>query len=98
MPREIRYEEIPEVQRRGLGQPIRLKAVARKAADRSVVVDQIFESLCVTSHNGMNAKTRTIGWLALPVGDYIAEVTNLQVQSGLTGVTTTVSIYGGQGK
>ncbi|HYD61685.1 MAG TPA: DUF5625 family protein [Noviherbaspirillum sp.] len=95
---KARYEEIPEIQRSGLGRPIPLKVVVRKTADRSVVVEQTFESLCITSHNGTNAKTRTIGWLTLPIGDYIAEITNLQAQPGFSGVVTTVSLYGGQGK
>jgi len=94
----IRYDEIPEIKRHGLGLPIPFKVIVRKAADRSIVIDQTFESLCETSSNGTNAKTRTIGWLALPTGNYIVEVTNLQVQPNLTDVNTTISLYGGHGK
>jgi hypothetical protein len=36
--------------------------------------------------------------LPLPIGDYIAEVTNLQAQPGLTTVTTVLSLYGDHGK
>lgn len=95
---KIPYQEIPEINRKGLGLPIPFKVIVRKASDHSVVLDQSFESLCITSHNGTNAKTRTIGWLTLPIGNYIAEVTNLQGQSALAGVRTTISLYGGQGK
>ena len=95
---EIHYEKIPEVQRKGLGRPIPFRVVIRKAVDRSVVLDRTFVSLCVTSHNGKNAKTRTIGWLPLAVGDYVAEITNLEGQSSLHGVKTEISLYGGQGK
>lgn len=93
----VRYDEIPEVKRKGLGRPIPFKVVVLKAADRSIVVNQTFESKCISSHNGTK-KTRTIGWLALPIGDYVAEVTNLQAQSDLTSVTTTISLDGGSGK
>lgn len=95
---DIRYEEIPEIQRKGLGRPILFRVVLRKAADRSVVLDRTFVSLCTTSHDGKNSKTRTIGWFPLEIGDYVAEVSNLEAQSGLPGVKTTISLYGGQGK
>lgn len=94
----IRYEEIPEVQRKGLGRPIPFRVVIRKSVDRSVVLERTFVSLCETSSNGKNSKTRTIGWLPLAVGDYVAEVTNLEGQSDLSGVKTAISLYGGQGK
>ena len=93
----VRYDEMPEVQKKGIGRPIPFKVVVLKAADRSIVINQTFESKCITSHNGTE-KIRTIGWLRLPVGDYVAEVTNLQAQSDLSNVTTTISLDGGSGK
>lgn len=95
---DIRYDAIPEAQRKGLGQPIPFRVVIRKAADSSIVLDRTFVSLCVTSHNGKDAKTRTIGWLPLTTGKYVAEVTNLEGQTSLPGVKTAISLYGGQGK
>lgn len=95
---DIRYEDIPEAQRKGLGQPIPFRVVIRKAADRSVVLDRIFVSLCETSHNGKSAKTRTIGLLPLLVGDYVAEITNINGQPSLSGIKTAISLYGGYGK
>lgn len=95
---DIRYEEIPEAQRKGLGQPIPFRVVIRKAENRAVVFDKTFVSLCRTSHDLKNSKTRTIGLVPLTVGDYVAEVTNLEAQSILPGVKTTISLYGGQGK
>ncbi|XZG71565.1 DUF5625 family protein [Chitinibacteraceae bacterium HSL-7] len=94
---DVQYSAIPEQQRKGLGQPIPFRVVIRKAADHAIVLDRTFVSLCVTSH-GQNAKTRTIGWLPLATGHYVAEVTNLEGQSGLPGVKTALSLYGGQGK
>ena len=95
---DVRYDAIPEGQRKGLGQPIPFRVVIRKTADHSTVIDRTFVSLCVTSHDGENAKTRTIGWLPLATGNYVAEVTNIEGQSGLLGVKTAISLYGGQGK
>lgn len=95
---DIRYDEIPEAQRSGLGQPITFKVVIRKAADRAVVLNRTFVSLCLTSHDGKNSKSRTIGLVSLAVGEYVAEITNLEGQSGLPGVKTAISLYGGQGK
>lgn len=94
---EVRFEDIPEIRRAGLGQPIPFKVVVRSASNRQVVVDRTYNSLCITSHNG-NEKTRTIGWLELPRGDYTVDVTNLQAQTGLDGVMTQISLYAGQGK
>lgn len=91
-------DTIPESRRTGLGRPIPFKVVIRKASDRSLIIDDTFETLCMMSHDGNGAKTRAIGWLALPVGSYIAEVTNLRAQAGLGGVRTSLALYSGQGK
>lgn len=90
----IRYEDIPEIERSVLGVSIPFKVVVRSTTDRAVLVDQTFQSLCVTGHNGEKEKYRDIAWLRLPSGYYIAEITNLQEQSGLTGVKTTISFHG----
>jgi hypothetical protein len=95
---ETRYEDIPEIQRKGLGRPIPFKVVIRKKADSSIVLSRTFVSLCVTSHDGKSGKTRIVGWLPLPIGDYIAEVTNLEAQPGLATVSTVLSLYGDHGK
>lgn len=95
---EIPHSDIPDAQRKGLGQPIPFRVVIRKAADRAVILDRTFISLCLTSDDGKNSKTRTIGWVQLAVGDYMAEITNLERQSGLPSVKTTISLYAGQGK
>ncbi len=95
---DVRYDAIPEGQRKGLGQPIPFRVVIRRAADNSIVIDRTIVSLCVTSHDGKNAKTRTIGWLPLATGNYVAEVTNLERQSSLPGVKAAISLYGGYGK
>ena len=74
-----RYEEIQEIKRIGLGLPIPFKVVIRKLTDRSVIVDQTFQSLCISSSNGESEKTRDIAWLQLPIGDNLVEVTSVQV-------------------
>lgn len=93
-----RYEDIPVAQRNGLGRPIPFKVVIRKKADSSIVLSRTFVSLCVTSHDGATRKSRIIGWLPLPIGDYIAEVTNLEAQPDLATVRTVLSLYGDHGK
>ncbi|TAN47505.1 MAG: hypothetical protein EPN21_17510 [Methylococcaceae bacterium] len=94
---DIRYEEIPEIRRTGLGRPIPFRIVVRKKADESIVLDRTIVSLCITSHGGKD-KVRTIGYLPLAIGDYVAEVMNLEKQAGLAGVKTTIGLYGGHGK
>lgn len=90
----IRYEDIPDMQRSGLGLPIPFKVVVRKETDGSVMVDHTFQSLCITGHNAEKEKYRDIAWLQLPIGDYTVEVTNLQGQSGVSGVKTTLALRG----
>ncbi|NML18259.1 DUF5625 family protein [Azohydromonas caseinilytica] len=92
-----RYDDIPERQREGLGRPMPFRVMIRHAADRAVVLDRVFDSLCITSHRD-NLKTRTIGWLELRRGQYTAEVTNLEAQAGLEHVVTRVSLVGGRFK
>lgn len=94
----IRYEDIPDIERRVLGRPIPFNLVVRKATDHSVIVDQTFQSLCCSGHNAQKEKYRDIAWVRLPIGDYIAEVTNLQGQPDLTGINTTISFRGLQRK
>jgi Domain of unknown function (DUF5625) len=94
----IRYEDIPDMQRRVLGLPIPFKVVVQKATDGSVMVDHTFQSLCITSIDGRKKKQRDIAWLQLPIGDYTVKVTNLQAQSDLPNVHTTISLHGKQAK
>jgi hypothetical protein len=94
---DVRYEEIPENRRDGLGRPIPFKVTVRKAGDGLVVLEQTFTSLCVTSHAGQK-KARKIGWLELQRGEYTVEVVNLQAHPGLDRVKTRLSLYAGYGK
>ena len=89
----LRYEDIPDIERRVLGLPIPFRVVVRKESDQSVVLDQTFESLCTTGWS-KRTKYRDIAWLRLPSGYYMAEVTNLHEQPDLTGVKTTLTLRG----
>ena len=95
--KEIHYEQIPANKRVDLGRPIPFKVVVRKAVDNSIVQQNTFISLCLTSHIGTE-KTRTIGWLNLKRGDYSIEITNLQAQSDLEKTKTSLSLIAGHGK
>ena len=82
----------------GLGRKIPLRVVIRRNQDKSVVVEKDFVSWCVTSW-GSKTKTRSVGWVELNQGEYIAEVINVAAQEGLGNVHTTVSLVpGGSGK
>lgn len=94
---EVPYDDLPEVKRVGLGRPIPLHVVIRRAADQSVVLDRIFNSRCITATSSTR-KVRAITLLELAVGDYTVEVTNLKAQAGLDDVKTGVSIYVDLGK
>lgn len=92
------YEEISESSRKDYGRPIPFKVVVRRADDRAIVLDKEFVSLCVAYHDLKTIKGRTIGWIELPRGKYVAEVTNLVAQSGLKNTKTKVSLGAGHGK
>jgi len=92
------YESIPESKRAGLGRSIPLQVVIRKSSDQSVVVDKVFHSLCVSSHDGGRKKTREVAWLDLVEGEYTAAVTSLVEQPGLQNVSTRISLYSGERK
>lgn len=95
--RDVKYQDIPEAQRLGLGRPMSFHVVIRRATDRTVFIDRTFDSRCVTSFVE-NKKWRTIGWAELPRGNYIAEVTNLESQRDLININTHISLIAGTGK
>jgi hypothetical protein len=95
---EGRVEDIPQENAFGLGRKIPFRVVVRRKQDSSVVVEKEFVSWCVTSA-GSKTKTRSIGWLELNKGEYIAEVVNIAAQDGLGSIHTTISLVpGGSGK
>lgn len=94
----IHAEDIPDRERNGLGRLIPFRVTIRTAKDHSVIVEQTFESLCNSGHNGQNEKYRDIAWIHLPIGDYVVDVTNLQAQPDLLGVRSTLSFHGLQSK
>lgn len=96
--RDVSYENIHPEKRIGLGRPIPVKVLVRNTSKHTVEFERTFNSLCATSHDGARSKTRTIGWIDLPRGQYIAELTNLSAQSGLEHVKTSVSLHAGHGK
>ncbi|MDP3837643.1 MAG: DUF5625 family protein [Methylococcales bacterium] len=93
----IKYQDIPEKERIGLGKPILFRVIIRNQKNNAVITDKVFESLCVIS-GFKNEKTRTIGWLDLTEGKYSAEVINLDAQKNLEGVKTSIILNSGHGK
>jgi hypothetical protein len=89
----IRYEDIPDIERSELGHPIPFRVVIRTANDRSIVVEETFESLCTRGWSE-KFKFRDIAWVHLPIGDYVVDVTNLEAQPDLNNVNTTISLRG----
>lgn len=79
------------------GRPIPIRVVVRRAKDRLILVDKQFTSLCLLGHVD-NRKTRSVGWVALPRGEYTAEVTNVAAQKDLTNTKTFISLVPGGGK
>jgi hypothetical protein len=95
----VKFEDIPAVQREGLGNPIAVHVVVRRRSDQALVIDQDFTSLClVGTATATPTKSRQVGRIALTRGDYVMEVTNLQAQPGLDGVKTSFSLITGYGK
>jgi hypothetical protein len=99
--RNVRYEDIykdiPESQRVKMGHPVPIRVVVLRLVDRSVVADQTYMTLCSSAFNS-TMKWRTIGWVTLSRGKYIAEVTNLESQPAFAGIKTTFTLVSGHGK
>jgi hypothetical protein len=89
--------DLRESKRVGLRRTFPIKVTVRREKDRGLVTERVFNSLCVTAHID-SKKWRTVGWVELAQGDYIAEITNLESQAGLDGVKTYVSLVAGHGK
>lgn len=79
------------------GRPIPIHIVIRRAKDRVAILDTTFQTLCHFGYVG-DKKSRAVGWVELVRGEYIAEVTNLAAQDGLSAVKTTVSLVPGLAK
>ena len=92
------YADIPEAHREGLGQPIPLHVRVREKRTGALIMDKVFDSLCITSSASWDfQKTRTAGRIDLKQGRYLIEVRNIKGQA-LAGVTTTLALVPGGGK
>lgn len=83
-----------------VGRPIPIHVWIKRKADGRVVVDKTFVSLLEFANSGADhpTKWRKIGRVDLARGEYRVEMTNLEAQAGLDGVTTSFSLVGGHGK
>jgi Domain of unknown function (DUF5625) len=79
------------------GRLIPFKVVIRNAVDKSIVLDQTFKSSGLSSYNS-TWKIRKIGLVTLKRGKYTAEIVNLEAQTGLESVKTTLFLNAGGGK
>jgi hypothetical protein len=97
---DVKIEDLPAVRPANLGRLIPIHVVVKRTSDKHVVVDQTFVSSCGTGSSGTDHPTIwwRIGRVELTRGEYIAELTNVEAQSGLEGVKTTVYLVGGHGK
>lgn len=93
----INYNNIPIGQRAGLGQPIDFKVIVRELKTQKIIFNQQFKSLCSTGHNLKNTRYREIGWIPLKEGNYMIEVINIEAQTDLKNVKTTLSLTAGNG-
>ncbi|QSZ41772.1 hypothetical protein GJV85_06500 [Sulfurimonas aquatica] len=93
---DINYDEIPDDDRKGLGQPLKFKVIIQEK-DGSIVFEKIVESLCRTSFK-QNISTRTIASVPLLKGEYLAKITFLEKQNslGLKDVNTTIRLDAGR--
>lgn len=91
------YTAVPLARRENLGRPMPIHVVVRHKGSGVVAIDEVFDTLCLTSHAG-SRKTRTAGMLALAPGSYVFEARNVAAQPGLEGVKTSIALVAGQGK
>lgn len=94
------YATISIAQRMGLGRPIPVHVLVREKDTGAVAVDQVFDTLCITSQGGGPGftKTRTAARFPLAAGSYVIELQSMEAQAGLDGVTTTASLVSGDHK
>lgn len=97
---EGRLEDITPSLKAGAGRPIPIQVIITKAGDEQPIVDHVFLTMCrYASDAGMShAVWRKIGRVHLAPGRYHVVIKNLEAQSGLDRVTTTVSLVAGHGK
>ena len=95
---QTKYEDIPEFERAGLGQPIIFKIVVREEENDSIIFDKTIESLCTTSNGKDYRKTRTITRIPLIRGNYIINIISINKQNNLDNVKTSVSLKAGRSK
>jgi len=93
------YATIPLAQREGLGRPIPIHVLVREKETGRVALDQVFDTLCITSRGGPGfTKTRTVARFPLAAGSYTIALRSLEKQSSLDDVETTVSLVSGERK
>lgn len=94
------YATISIAQRMGLGRPIPVHVLVREKETGAVAVDQVVNTLCITSQGGGPGftKTRTAARFPLTAGKYVIELQGMEAQAGLDGVTTTASLVSGDRK
>jgi hypothetical protein len=96
-----KVDDVTPFLQEGAGRPIPIQVVVSKSPDREVVEDRVFWTMCRFASGGDKDHPevwRKIGRVHLAPGHYRASITNLQRQSGLDGVVTTVSLVAGNGK
>ena len=93
------YATISLAQREGLGRPIPIHVLVREKETGRVALDQVFDTLCITSRGGPGfTKTRTVARFPLAAGSYTIALRSLEKQSSLDDVETTVSLVSGERK
>jgi hypothetical protein len=94
------YATISIAQRMGLGRPIPVHVLVRDKQTGAVAVDQVFDTLCLSSLGGSPgfSKTWTAARFELAAGTYVIELESMAKQAGLDGVRTTVSLVSGDRK
>ncbi|MCC2957845.1 DUF5625 family protein [Massilia sp. IC2-477] len=81
----------------GAGRPIPIHVLVREKRSGTLMLDKVVDTLCISDGTSL-VKQRRAARLELARGDYIAEIRNLESQSGLDGVRTTVSLFSGMRK
>jgi hypothetical protein len=98
---EGKVEDVTPFLQEGAGRPIPIQIVISKSIDRQIIVDRVFLTMCRYASGKDHDHPvvwRKIGRVHLAPGQYRVAIKNLERQSGLDGVVTTVSLVAGHGK
>ncbi|MBU1689706.1 MAG: hypothetical protein KJ958_15215 [Gammaproteobacteria bacterium] len=97
-PKAKKIEDFNESQQKSLGKPIRLHIRISKIADKQIIVNRTYASICRAGHDLKSTKHQIIDLVELPKGRYRIEVENEAARPDFDKIKSAFMIGGHTGK